>query len=727
MLRERLLRELAQVRTAELVLVTAPAGSGKSTLARQWAERDPRRHAFVQLAPHLDDPAALALTLIQAFESLGAPAPKTRAVATGVEPAFSATVLPAMTSLARMRGAPYLLVIDDVHLVRTESCHRLLAALCDGVPPGSQVALLTREASPEWLARSRAQGRLQEVDRTDLALDLDEGVELFTGLAIDASRGVVAEIVENTEGWAVGVYLAALTSDVQGERDTERLASVPGGSDRYVVDYIRAEVLHDLDEDTRAFLTHTSVLEELSGPSCDAILERTDSSATLARLHERSQLVMPLDREGRRYRYHHLLAEALQNELRLNDPAAVPVLHARAARWFADQGDADSAVRHATCAGDIPLVGQCLWPQVSGCVGSGHPDRLRAWLGALTDDQIASDPWLSLASGWLAMQLGNQDGTSRWILIAQRHAGRQWRSLVTSDDYAASVAVLVAVIGRRGVGDMIALCEDALVGLPPDSPFRSAAAFLRGVGLTLQRDSEQGLASLSQAQRLSHIFNVPQVEADSLAWQAILALGRGERDQAIRLVSEASILIERNHLDRLATSAHPFTAQALVLAVGGDPATGRLALGTARRMSGALDEVLPWFGVCGRLILARAAVLLGDSGMARQLIAEARARMTPELMETMASDLLDDTEAALRSSTIDGFTSSPLTTAELRVLQFLPSNLTFPMIGEHLFLSTNTVKTHAKSIYRKFGVDSRADAVERARAIGLVEGSVHDH
>ena len=93
----------------------------------------------------------------------------------------------------------------------------------------------------------------------------------------------------------------------------------------------------------------------------------------------------------------------------------------------------------------------------------------------------------------------------------------------------------------------------------------------------------------------------------------------------------------------------------------------------------------------------------------------------------MARDLLDDAEAALRSSTIDGFTSSPLTTAELRVLQFLPSNLTFPMIGEHLFLSTNTVKTHAKSIYRKFGVDSRADAVERARAIGLVEGSVHDH
>ena len=143
-------------------------------------------------------------------------------------------------------------------------------------------------------------------------------------------------------------------------------------------------------------------------------------------------------------------------------------------------------------------------------------------------------------------------------------------------------------------------------------------------------------------------------------------------------------------------------------------------------MSGALDEAFPWFAVCGRLIVARAAVLLGDTAMARQLIAEARTRMTPDLLETLARDLLDEAEAALRASTTDGVASSPLTTAELRVLQFLPSNLTFSMIGEHLFLSTNTVKTHARSIYRKFGVDSRASAVKRARAIGLVEAPVHD-
>lgn len=725
--RVRLLQQLEDEGRSEVVLITAPAGSGKSMLARQWSDRDPRAHAYVQLAPNLDDPAALALTLIQALEGLGAPAPETRAAATGVEPAFSATVLPALSLLARTRARSYLLVIDDVHLVHSEACQRLLEAVCDAVPAGSRVALLTREASPVWLSRSRSQGRLTEVDRSDLALDLDEGVALFAGLGVQADRDTIDRIIRNTEGWAVGVYLAALTPDRQGRGELEATDSVPGGSDVYVVDYIRSAILRDLDDDTRAFLARSSVLEVLTGPACDAILGRTDSAVILARLHRRSQLVIPLDREGRRYRYHHLLLEALQAELRTTDPAAIPGLHGRAARWFADEGDPDSAIRHATSSGDISLVAGCLWPYVPECVGSGHPDRLRAWLGALTDRQITGDPWLSLAAGWLAMQLGDQAGTARWIITAQRHAGRQWRSTVTTDEYAAFVAVLDAAVGQGGVSDMIALCHDALEGLPVDSPFRTAAAFLRGVGLTLQRDTDRGLASLQEAERLGRILNVPTVQADALSWQGVLALGRGERDLAIRLISEAAVLVQRNHLDRLATSAHIFAAQALVLAVGGDPVAGRASLGIARRMSGDLDEVFPWFAVCGRLLVARAAVLLGDGGMARQLIAEARARMTPDLMETLARDLLDEAEAALRSSTADGIASTPLTTAELRVLQFLPSNLTFSMIGEHLFLSTNTVKTHARSIYRKFGVDSRADAVKRARAMGLVEKPVHDH
>ena len=725
--RDRLLHRLEESLPTELVLITAPAGSGKSTLARQWAERDPRHAAHAQLGAHLDDPAALARTLIGALEPLGAPAPETLAAASGIEPAFSATLLPALTRLAGTRNVPYLLVIDDLHLVRSGACHRLLAALCDGVPSGSQVALLTREASPDWLARLRAQGRLVEIDRSDLALDVGEGAELFSGLGVQVDGDVIAQVVQKTEGWAVGVYLAALKQAAhRGESDAARLAAAPGGSDRYIVDYIRSEVLRDLDDDTRAFLTHTSVLDELSGPVCDAILERTDSAATLARLHDQSQLVIPLDREGRRYRYHHLLAEALQAELRINDPAAIASLHGRAACWFADQGDPDAAIRHATSSGDMALVGECVWPHVVACIGSGHPDRLRAWLGALSDRQIAADPWLSLAAGWLAMQMGDQDGTARWIVTAHRHAGREWRSHVTTEEYAASVAVLDAVVGGGGLSDMISLCEDALSGLPSDSPFLTAAAFLRGVGLTLQRDTERGLASLQDAERLARVLGVPQVQADSLSWQGVLALERGERELSIRLISEASVLIQRNHLDRLATSAHTFAAQALVLAVGGDPAAGRASLGIARRMSGMLDDVFPWFAVCGRLIVARAAVLLGDGGMARQLIAEAKARMTADLSDTLAVDLLNQAEAALRSSTGGGVASPPLTAAELRVLQFLPSNLTFPMVGEHLFLSTNTVKTHARSIYRKLGVDSRAGAVERARTIGLVEAPLHE-
>ena len=148
-------------------------------------------------------------------------------------------------------------------------------------------------------------------------------------------------------------------------------------------------------------------------------------------------------------------------------------------------------------------------------------------------------------------------------------------------------------------------------------------------------------------------------------------------------------------------------------------------LATARRLTVAASGLPQWFQVLGRLIQARTAILLGDGATARVLLTEAKAYMTPELKGSLAQDLYADTESALASVT-SGAGARALTSAELRVLQFLPSHLSFPQIGEHLFLSQNTVKTHAMSIYRKFGVSSRKEAVEVAQRLGLVDTSGRD-
>ena len=153
-----------------MVVVHAGAGFGKTTLASQWAQRDPRPHLLVRIAPFLDDPAALAFALVDAFESIGPVAGETRAAVTGAEPGFSALLLPAMTRLAASRERDFVLVIDDIQLLTRSVCQALLQAVAEGVPEGSQVALLSRLEPPSWLARTRAEGRVFELGAADLAL-----------------------------------------------------------------------------------------------------------------------------------------------------------------------------------------------------------------------------------------------------------------------------------------------------------------------------------------------------------------------------------------------------------------------------------------------------------------------------------------------------------------------------------------------------------------------------
>lgn len=713
--RLRLLARLADTSKDPAVVISAAAGSGKSTLAAQWAAIDPRPHVLVPLSPHLDDPAALGHLLIGALEEFGAPAPRTRAVVTGAEPEFSAVLLPAMRALAASRTRPFVLVIDDAHLLHDPACHALLNAVYEGIPSGSTLALVSRDAAPAWLARARTEGRLTEL--RDLALDDDEAARLFAGVGVVIDGPGLAEVLDHSEGWAVGLYLAALA-----QRDGHGVTT--GDFRRFLGDYLQSQVLDNLSDDDVSFLVTTSVLDELNGPLCEAVTGRVDAGAVLEELARRIQLVLELDGRPPRYRYHHLFADCLQTKLLAADPESVPLLHARAARWLAEQGDLDSAIRHAKRSGDLELTGALVWSGIMPCIGSGRPDRLRSWLADLEDRQIRKERWLTLAASWLSLQEGDGARMQRWALAAEGHAGRDWRQHVATDDYAASLATLLVLIGPS-LSDVVALSGDALRGLPPDSGFRPPTAWLRGVALTLLGRLDEGRDSIVQAETWAIALEVPVIEADSLAFLGVLAILGGDRGAGLRQITRSVDLIERHHLDRLATSAHTVTAQAFALAVNGDRRAAEAAFAKARRLSGMVTAIAPWFAVTGRLIQARTAMLLGDGATARILANEASRKMTPDLEGTLVESMLVDTRAALKSMTIDSGSGAALTSAELRVMQFLPSHLSFPQIGERLFLSQNTVKTHALSIYRKFGVSSRTDAVLKAQSLGLVEPPAH--
>jgi LuxR family maltose regulon positive regulatory protein len=343
------------------------------------------------------------------------------------------------------------------------------------------------------------------------------------------------------------------------------------------------------------------------------------------------------------------------------------------------------------------------------------------WLAGLSDREISSNPWLSLAAAWSAEQTGDLDRMRRWLLRSEAHAGADWRSRMQSDAYPALLATLVSIVGEAGLEDSVILCESANQGLPSDSGFRAATALIRGVCLTLLRQPVEGSRSLVEAQSLARALGVPLVQADALAWQGLMAIMAADYGRGSQLIAEAKVLIDRHHLDRMVTSANCLTASALLLAMRHDPAAAA-TLAKARALLVTIHGVAPWLAVCGRLFQARAAMLIGDGALARLLIDEARMSMTPNLADSLAADLLGDTATLFQGMSLGSLPGGALTAAELRVLQFLPSHLSFSLIGEHLHLSQNTVKTHVLSIYRKLGATSRAEAVEQAQELGLVEG-----
>ena len=696
-----------------VVLLSGAAGSGKSVALRQWLDLDDREHLEVRVVANLDDPEALVRALVEALEPVGPPAPG--GAAPGEHDDLAARVLPWLAGLVASRAADYVLVLDDVHLLHDPRCGDVLRTVCDAMPSGSQVVLVSRDVAPPWLARTRAAGRLNEIGPHDLALDATEAATVLGGGQVAGTDPRLTDLAERTEGWAVAVYLTALATRA-GEGIAEDDAR------RFIHDYVSTEVLSPLDPQLSSFAVRTSVLDELPPDLCDAVLERDDSAAVLARLRGRLQLLLPTGPTSDTLRYHHVLRDALRTELASSAPSEPTQLHLRASRWYAAHGDLDAAIRHAKAAKALPEVSRLVWAGTAACVGSGSTHRLTAWLDGLSDRQVEHDRWLTLSAGWAARLAGATDRTVRLVLRAEGHAGPGWRHRVVGDEYAAAVAVLVATLGRRSVADVQGLCETALRGLSPDSEFRAVALFLRGVALVLRRDAERGMDGLRDAEELSRVLQAPAIQADAMAWQAALALRTGDVQTAKQLVGRAGHVVDDHGLDDLPAAAHLLTAQALTEALESDP-SARTTLVAALQHTSELGDEHPWFAVCGRLLQARAAVALGDPALGRRLAIKARAMMTRDLADSLAGDLLGDAENALTAATVGGLTVPTLSAAETRVLLFLPSHLQLADVADQLFLSRNTVKTHITAIYRKLGVTSRSQAVAKAQELGLLEPS----
>jgi LuxR family maltose regulon positive regulatory protein len=703
--------------------VVAPAGYGKTTLLAKWAEADPRPFAWVALDGRDHDALVFLRYIAAAIDRVEPIAPEALEALSGPAGSIWSKRVPRLGSALAALDRPLVLVLDDLHAVANPSCMDVLAALFEYVPAGSQIAVASREEPPLPLARWRAHGSVQEIGVGDLRLDEREAKLLLAAAGIELDGGELSELTERTEGWPAGLYLAAL-SMLAGAPSSASAQGFSGG-DRFVSEYFRFELLSRLPAAEAQFLKYTSVLDRMSGGLCDAVLETTRSADMLEALVHRNGFVVPLDRRGEWYRYHHLFGQLLRNELERSEPEVVPELNRRAMAWCIGNDLPEAAVVYGHAAGETDTVAGLVDDLALTLYYDGRMETLEEWLAWFGDEELARYPALAVYRAWLRALTARPAEAERWLALAEGSTS----ALPLSDGSATIepwIATLRAHMMGGGVEQALAHSELALEQLSPESDWIPVALLARGLAQALlgatDRATDDLMAVVERGLEVGAVEDVYVAHAQL----ALLAIRQGAWGEAAQRAAAAQALIEEAGLGDYSTSALAHVVTARVALHEARPEDARAALARAHRLRPLLDHGFPWLSVQVGFELARAHLALADPGAARMVLTEAEKvlELRPDL-GFLVEDARELHERVAATTGSGGAWAMSLTGAELRLLPFLATHLMFPEIATRLFISRNTVKSEAVSIYRKLGVSSRSGAIERAVEVGLLDSSVY--
>jgi LuxR family maltose regulon positive regulatory protein len=694
-----------------IVTVVAPPGYGKTTLLAQWAARLGSRVAWVSCERSDNDPVALWHGILKALDRI-----KPVGYATALLAGYGGgvDVVPRLvTSIGTIRP-PVTVVLDHVESITSRQCWSSIAEFALRIPVGWRLAIASRDQIRLPLSRLRIGRRIVEIGVDDLAMTAGEAGELLGHAGAAVSAAETDELVKRTEGWPVGLYLAALAIRSGGQATGFSFT----GDDRLVDDYLRSEFLARLSASQAGFLVRTSVLDRMSGPLCDAVIGGKGSARMLADLERHNLLVVPLDRRGEWYRYHHLLRDLLRADLRRGDPDLVSELHSRAADWYETNGMAESAVDHADAAGDTERVARLVLDLMQPTWASGRVDTVRAWM-ELLDDRPRVPHYAAIAAhGSLILALlGRAREAERWVGVAESLpvAG----TLQDGSTVAATLAYMRANLSREGPAAMRADAELALEGLSPASPYRATMLYSEAMSWLLEGDVKRANALLAHAYDVAIGFGVAPLAALVLAEQSLMAAEAAEWAAADTLVKRAVELVEAGHYEAYWTSALVYAAAAHSAAHRGEMHEARQFVRRAATVRPLLTYALPVVSVQVLLELARTYMALVDPAGARAVLEQAQGilRRRPRLGTLVAAVWqLQARVDQITVATAAGVSS--LTSAELRLVPLLATHLSFPEIAHRLYVSPHTVKSQAKSVYRKLGVSSRGQVVELMAEMG---------
>jgi LuxR family maltose regulon positive regulatory protein len=323
--RSRLVQRLqAGLRSHRLTLISAPAGFGKTTLVTEWLQGLDCPVAWLSLDEGDNDPVRFFTYLVAALQGMeGSVGSTVQSLVQAAEPPPLESLVTALINDVAARPTPFVLVLDDYHLIGGLAVHEAVGFMLEHQPPQRHLVIATREDPPLPLPRLRARGQMTELRASDLRFTAAEAAAfLRQTMGLNLTPGEVAALGAKTEGWIAGLQLAALALQTSlsspGQADCAAFVRRFAGDDRHVMDYLVDEVLARQSRAVQRFLLRTSIQERLTGPLCDAVVgeDKSASQGMLERLEWANLFVIPLDNRREWYRYHHLFADLLRYRLR---------------------------------------------------------------------------------------------------------------------------------------------------------------------------------------------------------------------------------------------------------------------------------------------------------------------------------------------------------------------------------------------------------------------------
>ncbi|HEY2060536.1 MAG TPA: AAA family ATPase, partial [Amycolatopsis sp.] len=489
--RKDLLRRLDQAATRRLTVISAPPGSGKTSLLRAWADhsRGLRRVAFVSVERDLSSDQRFWSAVLDAVRSTA-----------GEAPAEVDQVIDSVLSEIAAQTEPVVLIIDDLHELRSADAAAQLEYFLAHLPDTAHLVLSSRRDPPIRLHRLRLADAIAEIRADDLRFTEDETRELLAGSTVSLSGEGVAALHQRTEGWAAGLRLAVIS--LTGHPEPERFVAEFSGTDRAIGEYLMAEMLERQPDEVQRLLLRTSLVDRLNGELADLLADRSGSEQLLLALEEANAFVVSLDAERTWFRYHQLLANFLRLELRRTSADEVPGLHRGAARWFADRGDVVEAVRHLVAAGDWPEAARLVADHSFRWVLNGQAGTIRAVLQAFPEGASAEHPDLALAHAAAELNQGRAQEAAAQLELAEAHLPSA--TPAHRGRLAVAIASLRLALARHSgqfsaVIEQVRLLEASMADEPGD-PFAMGSE-LRGVALLNLGIVETWTGRLLEAER----------------------------------------------------------------------------------------------------------------------------------------------------------------------------------------------------------------------------------